>query len=83
MSKPIVSSSLTYRKVPTSIKIMISIPVEYAPDVHDAIGKTSHWNRTEFFKGSVTTAEILEDLYYSIKDRIKELENDSLNNPTK
>jgi predicted translin family RNA/ssDNA-binding protein len=82
MSKPVVSSSLTYRKVPNSIEVMISIPVEYIHDVYDAIGNTSKYSRTEFFKGSVTTAEILENLYYSIKDHVKELENDSLNYST-
>jgi hypothetical protein len=72
-NKPVVSSSLTYRKVPNSIEVMISIPVEYIHDVYDAIGKTSDYSRTEFFKGSVTTANIIEDIYYSIQPHIKEL----------
>jgi hypothetical protein len=73
MSKPVVSSSLTYRKVPDSIEVMISIPVEYIHDVYDAIGNTSKYSRTEFFKGSLVTQEIIEDIYYSLKEHIEEL----------
>jgi hypothetical protein len=51
---------------------MISIPVEYIHDVYDAIGYTSEHSVT-FFKGSLITVNILEDIFYSLEPHIQEL----------